>query len=152
LHAVILALHCRSLSTQPAPAFGVRPSGSSTSETEVALPKAGTSALSRTSHMYAVIRTGGKQYRVSEGETLRVEKLPGDVGASITFGEVLMLGGDKVTVGKPLISGASVTGTIIAQDRAKKIIVFKMRRRKNYRRKNGHRQWYTEVKITGIGA
>jgi large subunit ribosomal protein L21 len=102
--------------------------------------------------MYAVIRTGGKQYRVSEGETLRVEKLPGDVGASITFGEVLMLGGDKVTVGKPLIGGASVTGTIIAQDRAKKIIVFKMRRRKNYRRKNGHRQWYTEVKITGIGA
>jgi len=102
--------------------------------------------------MYAVIRTGGKQYRVSEGETLRIEKLPGDVGSSITFGEVLMLGGDKVTVGKPLISGASVTGTIIAQDRAKKIIVFKMRRRKNYRRKNGHRQWYTEVKITGIGA
>ena len=102
--------------------------------------------------MYAVIRTGGKQYRVSEGETLRVEKLPGDVGASITFGEVLLLGGDSVKVGKPLVSGASVTGQIIAQDRAKKIIVFKMRRRKNYRRKNGHRQWYTEVKITGITA
>jgi large subunit ribosomal protein L21 len=101
---------------------------------------------------YAVIRTGGKQYRVSQGETLRVEKLPGDVGSSITFSEVLMLGGDSLNVGKPLVSGASVTGTIVAQDRAKKIIVFKMRRRKNYRRKNGHRQWYTEVKITGITA
>lgn len=99
---------------------------------------------------YAVIRTGGKQYRVSEGETLRVEKLPGDVGASITFGEVLLLGGDSLNIGKPLVGGASVTGTIVAQDRAKKIIVFKMRRRKNYRRKNGHRQWYTEVKITDI--
>jgi large subunit ribosomal protein L21 len=101
---------------------------------------------------YAVIRTGGKQYRVSQGETLRVEKLPGDVGSSITFSEVLLLGGDSLNVGKPLVSGASVTGTIVAQDRAKKIIVFKMRRRKNYRRKNGHRQWYTEVKITGITA
>jgi len=100
--------------------------------------------------MYAVIRTGGKQYRVSEGETLRIEKLPGDVGTNITFGEVLMLGGDSIKVGKPLLGGASVVGQIVAQDRAKKIIVFKMRRRKNYRRKNGHRQWYTEVKITDI--
>jgi large subunit ribosomal protein L21 len=102
--------------------------------------------------MYAVIRTGGKQYRVSEGDTLRVEKLAGDVGSSITFAEVLMLGGDKVQVGKPLVKGAKVSAQIVAQDRAKKIIVFKMRRRKNYRRKNGHRQWFTEVKITGIGA
>lgn len=102
--------------------------------------------------MYAVIRTGGKQYRVSQGETLRVEKLPGDVGASITFDEILMVGGDKVTVGKPLVAGAKVSAQITAQDRAKKIIVFKMRRRKNYRRKNGHRQSYTEVKITGINA
>ena len=102
--------------------------------------------------MYAVIRTGGKQYRVSEGDTLRVEKLPGDVGSAITFGEVLLLGGQNVKIGKPLVGGAKVSATIVAQDRAKKIIVFKMRRRKNYRRKNGHRQWYTEVKITGIGA
>jgi large subunit ribosomal protein L21 len=102
--------------------------------------------------MYAVIRTGGKQYRVSEGDTLRIEKLPGDVGSSITFGEVLMLGGTKLSVGKPLIKGAQVSAQIVAQDRAKKIIVFKMRRRKNYRRKNGHRQWFTEVKITGITA
>ena len=102
--------------------------------------------------MYAVIRTGGKQYRVSEGETLRVEKLPGDVGSSITFSEVLLLGGDSLNVGKPLLKGANVSAQITAQDRGKKIIVFKMRRRKNYRRKNGHRQWYTEVKITGITA
>jgi large subunit ribosomal protein L21 len=102
--------------------------------------------------MYAVIRTGGKQYRVSQGDTLRVEKLPGDVGAAITFEEVLLIGGDKVNVGKPLVTGAKVSAQITAQDRAKKIIVFKMRRRKNYRRKNGHRQAYTEVKITGISA
>jgi large subunit ribosomal protein L21 len=102
--------------------------------------------------MYAVIRTGGKQYRVSEGDTLRVEKLPGEEGSAITFSEVLMLGGQNVKIGKPLVAGAKVSATIVAQDRAKKIIVFKMRRRKNYRRKNGHRQWFTEVKITGIGA
>ncbi|MFM2419805.1 MAG: hypothetical protein RL385_4528 [Pseudomonadota bacterium] len=102
--------------------------------------------------MYAVIRTGGKQYRVTQGATLRIEKLPGDVGSAITFEEVLLLGGDSVTVGKPLVSGAKVSAQIVAQDRAKKVIVFKMRRRKNYRRKNGHRQHYTEVKITGINA
>jgi large subunit ribosomal protein L21 len=102
--------------------------------------------------MYAVIRTGGKQYRVSEGETLRVEKLAGDVGSTITFGEVLMLGGSKVQVGKPLVKGAKVSAQIVAQDRGKKIIVFKIRRLKNYRRKNGHRQWFTELKITGISA
>jgi large subunit ribosomal protein L21 len=102
--------------------------------------------------MYAVIRTGGKQYRVAEGDRLRVEKLPGDVGATLTFGEVLMLGGDKVSVGAPLVKGASVTATIVAQDRAKKVIVFKFRRRKNYRRKRGHRQPFTEIKITGVSA
>jgi large subunit ribosomal protein L21 len=102
--------------------------------------------------MYAVIRTGGKQHRVVQGDVLRVERLPGDVGSSITFDEVLLLGGDKVAVGKPLVSGARVQAEITAQERAKKIIVFKMRRRKNYRKKRGHRQWYTEVKITGISA
>jgi large subunit ribosomal protein L21 len=89
---------------------------------------------------------------VSQGDTLRVEKLPGEVGSSLTFGEVLMLGGAKLSIGKPLVKGAKVSAQIMAQDRAKKIIVFKMRRRKNYRRKNGHRQWFTEVKITGITA
>ena len=102
--------------------------------------------------MYAVIKTGGKQYRVAEGDRLRVEKLIGDIGSTITFGEILMLGGDTVSVGKPLVTGAKVTATIVAQDRAKKIIVFKFRRRKNYRRKRGHRQPFTEIKITGVTA
>jgi large subunit ribosomal protein L21 len=102
--------------------------------------------------MYAVIRTGGKQYRVSEGDRLRVEKLPGQVGETLQFDQVLMLGGDKVSIGKPLVAGAKVAAQIVAQDRAKKIIVYKFRRRKNYRRKQGHRQSYTEVRVTGIQA
>ncbi|MGF1466956.1 MAG: 50S ribosomal protein L21 [Sandaracinaceae bacterium] len=102
--------------------------------------------------MYAVIKTGGKQYRVAEGDRIRVEKLPGDVGAEITLDEVLMLGGDKVAIGTPRVDGASVRATIVAQDRAKKIIVFKYKRRKNYRRKYGHRQPYTELRITGVEA
>ncbi len=102
--------------------------------------------------MYAVIKTGGKQYRVSEGDKLRVEKLVGDVGSEIVFEDVLMLGGDAVTIGKPTVDGASVKAEIVAQDRAKKIIVFKMRRRKRYQRKYGHRQPYTELRITGISA
>lgn len=102
--------------------------------------------------MYAVIKTGGKQYRVTEGDHLRIEKLPGDVGATVTFDEVLMLGGDKVAVGTPVVKGAKVTAEIVAQDRAKKVIVFKFKRRKNYRRKRGHRQPFTEIKITGVSA
>jgi len=102
---------------------------------------------------YAIIKTGGKQYRVSEGDTVRVEKIPGEVGSSIELDEVLMVGGgDDVSIGKPLVSGAKVTAEIVAQDRAKKIIVFKMKRRKNYRRKQGHRQPYTELRITGVSA
>ena len=100
--------------------------------------------------MYAVIRTGGKQYRVSEGQLLRVEKLPGGAGDKITFGEVLLVGGDAPKIGQPLVKGATVAAEITAQDRGKKLVVFKFRRRKNYRRKNGHRQPYTELKITGI--
>ncbi|MCA9602818.1 MAG: 50S ribosomal protein L21 [Polyangiales bacterium] len=102
--------------------------------------------------MYAVITTGGKQYRVSEGDRLRVEKLDGDVGAKIEFDNILMIGGEKVAVGAPSVKGAKVSAEIVAQDKAKKVIVFKMRRRKNYRRKNGHRQPFTELKITGITA
>jgi large subunit ribosomal protein L21 len=100
--------------------------------------------------MFAVIQTGGKQYRVAEGDKLRVEKLAGDVGAKITFDKVLLVGGDSPKVGTPLVSGAKVSAEIVAQDRAKKIIVFKFRRRKNYRRKQGHRQPFTELKITGV--
>ncbi|MEJ7733360.1 MAG: 50S ribosomal protein L21 [Polyangiaceae bacterium] len=102
--------------------------------------------------MYAVIRTGGKQYRVSEGQTLRVEKLTGKAGDKINFGEVLLLGGDSPKVGQPLVKGASVAAEIVGDGRGPKIIVFKFKRRKNMRRKNGHRQPYTELKITGITA
>jgi large subunit ribosomal protein L21 len=102
--------------------------------------------------MYAVIRTGGKQYRVSEGQTLRVEKLPGAAGDKVTFSEVLLVADDTAKIGQPLVSGASVSAEIKAQDRGPKIVIFKFRRRKNYRRKNGHRQPYTELKITGISA
>jgi len=102
--------------------------------------------------MYAVIKTGGKQYRVQQGDRLRVEKLVGDVGGSVTLNEVLMIGGDKVVIGTPMVSGANVTAEIVAQDRDKKVIIFKFRRRKNYRRKRGHRQPFTELKITGISA
>ncbi|MBI2389705.1 MAG: 50S ribosomal protein L21 [Deltaproteobacteria bacterium] len=100
--------------------------------------------------MFAVIQTGGKQYRVAQGDRLRVEKLPGDVGANVTFDKVLLVGGDSVKVGNPLVSGAKVSAEIVAQARDKKVIVFKFRRRKNYRRKQGHRQPYTELKITGV--
>ena len=102
--------------------------------------------------MYAVIKTGGKQYRVSEGDVLRVEKLGGDVGSTIDFEEVLMVGGDEPKLGMPFVSGAKVSAKIIGHDRSKKVIVFKKKKRKNYRRKNGHRQPYTELQITGVSA
>lgn len=102
--------------------------------------------------MYAVIRTGGRQFRVSEGQKLRVEKLPGNPGDKITLGEVLLIGGDSPKIGRPLVQGASVSAEITEQGRGKKIVVFKFRRRKNYRRKNGHRQPFTILKITGISA
>lgn len=102
--------------------------------------------------MYAVIQTGGKQYRVAEGDTIRVEKLSGDVGSKIEFDEVLMVGGEKVQVGKPHVGGAKVVAEITAQDLAKKVIVFKMKRRKNYRRRRGHRQPYTELRIESVKA
>jgi large subunit ribosomal protein L21 len=98
----------------------------------------------------AVIRSGGKQYRVSQGDTIRVEKLPGEPGAKIEFAEVLMLGGDTPKVGKPLVGGAKVEGEIVAQGRAGKLTVFKFRRRKKHRKKQSHRQDFTAVKITGI--
>jgi large subunit ribosomal protein L21 len=97
--------------------------------------------------MYAVIQTGGKQYRVAEGDTIRVEKLAGDVGSKVEFTDILMVGGEKVEVGKPHVGGAKV---IVAQDLAKKIIVFKMKRRKGYRNRRGHRQPYTELRIDSV--
>jgi large subunit ribosomal protein L21 len=101
--------------------------------------------------MYAVIETGGKQYRVSEGDLIRVEKLPVEVGSDIAFEQVLLVGsGEDVRVGTPVVDGASVTGRVVEQDRGKKIIVFKMKRRKGYRRKQGHRQDYTGIRIEKI--
>lgn len=101
--------------------------------------------------MYAVVATGGKQYRVEAGEILRVEKIDGAVGAEVAFDQVLMLGdGDGVQIGQPLVQGAAVTGHIVEQGKHKKILVFKYKRRKRYRRKQGHRQPFTAVKIDTI--
>lgn len=98
----------------------------------------------------AIIRTGGQQYRVSEGETIKVEKLAGEPGSKVEFSEVLLIGGDSPKVGKPLVSGAKVSGEIVAQGRGEKLVIFKFKRRKKYRRKAGHRQAFTAVRITGI--
>jgi large subunit ribosomal protein L21 len=101
--------------------------------------------------MYAVIETGGKQYRVNQGDLIKVEKLTADVGEKVDFDRVLLVGeGSDVKVGSPVVDGASVSGTVVEQDRGKKIIVFKMKRRKGYRRKQGHRQDYTGVLIDKI--
>jgi len=103
--------------------------------------------------MYAVVRTGGKQIRVAPGDAVRVEKLDGAVGDRVELSEVLLVGGENdARIGTPLIEGAKVMGTITAQDRGEKIIVFKMKRRKGYRRKAGHRQYYTEVRVDEIEA
>jgi len=100
--------------------------------------------------MYAIIRTGGKQYRVAADETIQIERLAGEKGDTVTFGEVLALGGDTVTLGSPLISGASVAAEIVEHRRAATILVFKKRRRQNSKRSRGHRQHHTVVKIKEI--
>ena len=101
--------------------------------------------------MYAVIKTGGKQYRVMQGETLRVEKLEADIGAAVTFDQVLLIGeGEGITVGTPLVAGASVAATVKAQGRGDKVRIIKFRRRKHHMKQMGHRQYYTEVEITSI--
>jgi large subunit ribosomal protein L21 len=103
--------------------------------------------------MYAVVATGGKQYKVQEGEILRVEKLDGEVGATVTFDKVLMTSdGTDVALGAPVLEGAEVVGTIVEQDKSKKVLVFKYKRRKRYRKMQGHRQPYTAVKINTIKA
>ena len=100
--------------------------------------------------MYAVIKTGGKQYRVAKGDKIFVEKLPGNVGDAVSFDQVLMLGGESLKLGKPLVSGAKVEAKILEHGRGEKVIIFKFRRRKNYRRKTGHRQPFSTVQITDI--
>lgn len=103
--------------------------------------------------MYAVIKTGGKQYRVEEGDLLKVEKIETATGDSIEFDQVLLVAdGDNVTVGQPLVDGAKVTAEVTEQGRHKKVKIIKFRRRKHSRKQQGHRQWFTEVKITGIKA
>jgi large subunit ribosomal protein L21 len=103
--------------------------------------------------MYAVIASGGKQYRVEQGEILRVEKLPGQVGDTVSFDQVLMFAdADNISVGQPLLSNVSVRGHIVEQDRAKKVLIFKFRRRKRYRKTQGHRQSFTAVKVDAIEA
>jgi large subunit ribosomal protein L21 len=101
--------------------------------------------------MYAVVTSGGKQYKVQKGAILRVEKISGDIGAPVSFDKVLMFSdGENVNIGQPVLENVSVNGHIVEQDKAKKIIVFKYKRRKRYRRKQGHRQQYTAVKIDNI--
>jgi large subunit ribosomal protein L21 len=101
--------------------------------------------------MYAVIKTGGKQYKVAPGEKLKVELLPADVGAAVILDQVLMVGGgESVRVGQPTVTGATVTATVLAHGRGEKLRIFKMRRRKHYQKHQGHRQGYTELQIDGI--
>ncbi len=103
--------------------------------------------------MYAVVKTGGKQYKVTIGEKLKVEQIPADVGAEITLDQVLMVGeGESVKIGSPLVSGASVKVTVLSQGRHDKVKIFKMRRRKHYQKHQGHRQNYTELRIDAINA
>ena len=103
--------------------------------------------------MYAVIKTGGKQYRIAAGEKLKIEQIPAEVGAEITLDQILMVGeGESVKIGAPLVSGASVKATVLSQGRHKKVTIFKMRRRKHYQKHQGHRQNYTEIRIDGISA
>src|SRR5688500_19195772 len=102
-------------------------------------------------NMYAIIKTGGKQYRVEAGLKLKIEQIPADIGSELSIDQVLMVAdGDNVSVGKPLLSGASVQATVLEQGRHDKIRIFKMKRRKHYQKHQGHRQNYTEIQITGI--
>jgi large subunit ribosomal protein L21 len=101
--------------------------------------------------MYAVIKTGGKQYRVAPGEKIKIEQIPADVGATIVLDQVLMVAdGDAVKVGTPLVSGATVSATVMSHGRGAKVKIFKMRRRKHYQKTQGHRQNYTEIRVDAI--
>jgi len=100
--------------------------------------------------MYAVIKTGGKQYRIAVGEKLKIEQIPAEVGSQIELDQVLMIGGDAVRIGTPLVEGATVKATVIEQGRHPKVKIFKMRRRKHYQKRQGHRQYYTAIQIDAI--
>jgi len=102
--------------------------------------------------MYAVVKTGGKQYKVAPGERLKIERIPADVGAEVTLDQVLMIvgEGDSVRLGQPIVSGVAVKATVVSQGRGEKVKIFKMRRRKHYQKHQGHRQNYTELRIDSI--
>ena len=100
--------------------------------------------------MYAIIATGGKQYKVAEGDVIRVEKLGVEAGESCTFDQVLAVGGEKLVIGTPTVAGATVTGSVVENGKARKVIVYKYKRKSGYHRKSGHRQQYTAVKIDKI--
>ncbi|NLY27850.1 MAG: 50S ribosomal protein L21 [Alcaligenaceae bacterium] len=103
--------------------------------------------------MYAVIKTGGKQYRVAEGQKLKIEQIPADIGQEITLDQVLSVGeGEQLKIGTPLVAGATVKATVLAQARHDKVKIFKMRRRKHYQKRQGHRQYYTEIRIDAVSA
>mgnify|MGYP005988777215 FL=1 len=103
--------------------------------------------------MYAVIVSGGKQYRVQEGESLKLEKLQAEAGSNVEFDRVLLVGnGDDLKIGEPVVEGAKVTAEVVQHGRAKKVEIIKFKRRKHHMKRQGHRQWFTEVKITGISA
>ncbi len=103
--------------------------------------------------MYAVIKTGGKQYRVAKDQTIKLEKIEAETGATIEFDSVLLIAdGEQVQIGQPTVAGAKVTAEVVAQGRHKKVTIIKFRRRKHHMKRAGHRQWFTEVKITGISA
>ena len=102
--------------------------------------------------MYAIIATGGKQYKVAEGDVIRVEKLPGAAADEVVFDQVLVVGGDEVKVGNPTVAGATVSATAVCDGKAKKVIVYKYKRKTGYHKKNGHRQAYTKVQIDKINA
>ena len=100
--------------------------------------------------MYAIIATGGKQYKVSEGDVIKVEKLDAEVGAKVTFDNVLLVGGDTVKVGTPTVDGAKVEASVVSEGKGKKVIVYKYKRKTGHHKKNGHRQLFTQVKIDSI--
>ena len=102
--------------------------------------------------MYAIIATGGKQYKVSEGDVIRVEKLGAEAGSEVTFDQVLAVSDKKLKVGSPVVDGASVTATVVGEGKGKKVIIYKYKSKTGYHKKNGHRQAYTEVKIDKINA
>lgn len=103
-------------------------------------------------HMYAIIETGGKQYKVAEGDIIKVEKLGVDAGETVTFDQVLAVNNGELSIGCPTVAGATVTGTVVKEAKAKKVIVYKYKRKSGYHKKNGHRQLFTEIKIDKINA